>query len=164
MEKTYQKNKGGRPSVIASEKKNFKLYCYLDETENEVYIQFKKMNIGSNSFHLKNALFQYIGNDDNQIKKLNKETIKMMNDLNRLAGNVNQVAKHLNKNLTFSYFFSIIRQATRLPLLCETIINRARDLMKSNHLLLKNSTGQSRGRVSSPRSRRGQTKTSLIAK
>lgn len=100
MEKTYQKNKGGRPSVIASEKKNFKLYCYLDETENEVYIQFKKMNIGSNSFHLKNALFQYIGNDDNQIKKLNKETIKMMNDLNRLAGNVNQVAKHLNKNLT----------------------------------------------------------------
>ena len=101
MEKTYQKNKGGRPSVIASEKKNFKLYCYLDEAENEAYIQFKKMNVGSNSFHLKNALFQYIGNDDNQIKKLNKETIKMMNDLNRLAGNVNQVAKHLNKNLTF---------------------------------------------------------------
>ena len=100
MEKTYQKNKGGRPSIIASEKKNFKLYCYLDENENEAYIQFKKMNIGSNSFHLKNALFKYIGNENNQVKKLNKDTIKMMSDLNRLAGNVNQVAKHLNKNLT----------------------------------------------------------------
>ena len=58
------------------------------------------MNVGTNSFHLKNALFNYIGNEDNQVKKLNRDTIKMMSDLNKLAGNVNQVAKHLNKNLT----------------------------------------------------------------
>ncbi|KAB2858746.1 MAG: plasmid mobilization relaxosome protein MobC [Flavobacteriales bacterium] len=101
MENTYQKNKGGRPSINAAEKKIFKLYCYLDETENDAFIQFKKMNIGTNSFHLKNALFQYIGNENNQVKKINKETIKLITDLNRLAGNVNQVAKHLNKNLTF---------------------------------------------------------------
>jgi len=100
MKKTYAKNKGGRPSVIESEKKNFKLYCYLNQTENEIYLQFKKMNVGTNSFHLKNALFNYIGNEDNQVKKLNRDTIKMMSDLNKLAGNVNQVAKHLNKNLT----------------------------------------------------------------
>ena len=99
MEEKYQKNKGGRPELQEQKKQKNRLVCYLNDDENEAYLQFKKMNIGNNSFHLKNALFHYIGNEKSQVKKLNKEVIKMMGDLNKLSNILNQTAHHLNKGL-----------------------------------------------------------------
>lgn len=99
MEKKYKKNKGGRPELQENQKQKHRLVCYLKSEENEIYLQFKNMNIGNNSFHLKNALFSYMGNDKHQVKKLNKEVLKMMGNLNRVANLFNQTTHHLNKGL-----------------------------------------------------------------
>lgn len=118
METTYKKNKGGRPPIISSEKKIFKLYCYLDQTEKEAYLMFKKMNVGNNSFHLKNALMQYVGSAP-QKTKINKDAIRIIGELNKLASNLNQIAKHLNRGLNLDgastiEFLKNQKQALRL--------------------------------------------------
>jgi hypothetical protein len=99
MEKIANRKKGGRPKTEEHEKQNYRLVTYLDQTEKEAYLMFKQNNVGNNSFHLKNALLQYIGLSP-QKKKIDKDVIRMMGELNKLASNTNQVAKHLNKGLS----------------------------------------------------------------
>lgn len=99
MEKNYKKQFDRIPYSAEHEKQQFRLVTYLDQTENDAYLLFKKMNVGTNSFHLKNALMQYIGATP-QKTKINKDAIKMLGELNKLASNINQVAKHLNKGLS----------------------------------------------------------------
>jgi len=108
MGKIKQKNKGGRPELLEQEKQKNRLVCYLNFEENEAYLQFKKMNIGNNSFHLKNALFHYMGNNKHQVKKLNKEVLRMMSDLNKLSNLNNQIAHHLNKGLSLDGIKTIL--------------------------------------------------------
>ena len=98
MENNSTKNKGGRPPSEEHEKQEYRLVTYLDQTEKEAYLMFKKENVGNNSFHLKNALMQYIGSSP-QKKKIDKDIIQIIGALNKLASNTNQVAKHLNKGL-----------------------------------------------------------------
>lgn len=96
---SLRKKRGGRPPAKEHEKQNYRLVTYLDQTEKEAYLLFKKNNVGNNSLHLKNALMQYIGSSP-QKKKVNRDVIRVMGELNKLASNTNQVAKHLNRGLT----------------------------------------------------------------
>ncbi len=118
MENNSTKNKGGRPLSEEHEKQEYRLVTYLDQTEKEAYLMFKKMNVGNNSFHLKNALMQYVGSAP-QKTKINKDAIRIIGELNKLASNLNQIAKHLNRGLTLDgastiEFLKNQKQALRL--------------------------------------------------
>lgn len=118
MENDSTKNKGGRPLSEEHEKQEYRLVTYLDQTEKEAYLIFKKMNVGNNSFHLKNALMQYVGSAP-QKTKINKDAIKIIGELNKLASNFNQIAKHLNRGLNLDgastiEFLKNQKQALRL--------------------------------------------------
>lgn len=118
MENNSMKNKGGRPLSEEHEKQEYRLVTYLDQTEKEAYLMFKKMNVGNNSFHLKNALMQYVGSAP-QKTKINKDAIRIIGELNKLASNLNQIAKHLNRGLTLDgastiEFLKNQKQALRL--------------------------------------------------
>ncbi len=92
-------NTGGRPKISDSEKKKEKIYCYLTIHEKEQYNLFLKNNPGTNSFHLKTALFKYIGLENNQPQKINQNVKAALNELNAVSRLENQIAKHLNKGL-----------------------------------------------------------------
>lgn len=118
MENNSTKNKGGRPLSEEHEKQEYRLVTYLDQTEKEAYLMFKKMNVGNNSFHLKNALMQYVGSAP-QKTKINKDAIRIIGELNKLATNINQISKHLNRGLTLDgastiEFLKNQKQALRL--------------------------------------------------
>lgn len=118
MENNSTKNKGGRPLSEQHEKQEYRLVTYLDQTEKEAYLIFKRNNIGSHSFHLKNALMQYVGSAPHKTK-INKDAIKIIGELNKLASNLNQIAKHLNRGLNLDgastiEFLKNQKQALRL--------------------------------------------------
>lgn len=118
MENNSTKNKGGRPLSEEHEKQEYRLVTYLDQTEKETYLIFKRNNIGSHSFHVKNALMQYVGSAP-QKTKINKDAIRVIAELNKLAANINQISKHLNRGLILDgastiEFLKNQRQAVRL--------------------------------------------------
>ena len=118
MENISTKNKGGRPLAEEHEKQEYRLVTYLDQTEKEAYLIFKKMNVGNNSFHLKNALMQYVGSAP-QKTKINKDAIRIIGELNKINSTLNQIAKHLNRGLSLDgastiEFLKNQKQALRL--------------------------------------------------